>query len=92
MMKPTPGRIVLYRSKVNPYDVPAIITATSESLWEPGVEAGHVPALDSDEHVHLHIFTPGAEQEYQEHNIPMAEVGTHDSPAPGTWRWPPRVP
>lgn len=85
------GRIVTYRSKVNPYDMPAIVTATLDSLWPPGVENGDVPGLWSENHVHLHVFTPGIAQEYQEHNIPMAPVGSWDNPPPGTWRWPLRT-
>lgn len=34
----TIGRIVTYRSRVGGYDLPAIITATEETLHEPGVE------------------------------------------------------
>lgn len=56
---PTIGRIVWYRSRTGNYTVPAIVTATKATLWQPGVEQGHVPALDSDLHVHLTVFTPG---------------------------------
>jgi hypothetical protein len=58
-MKPTIGRIVIYRSRTGSYSVPAIVTATTETLNPQGVAAGHVPALSSDEHVHLTVFTPG---------------------------------
>jgi hypothetical protein len=58
-MKPTIGRIVIYRSRTGNYDVPAIVTATTETLNPAGVESGNVPALSSDEHVHLTVFTPG---------------------------------
>lgn len=58
-MKPTIGRIVLYRSRTGDYDVPAIVTATQATLNPKGVELGHVPALASDRHVHLTVFTPG---------------------------------
>lgn len=81
------GRIVLYRSKRNPYDVPAVITATQDSLWRPGVEAGEVPDLASPQHVHLHVFTPGRLSGYQEFNVPL-DVGAEEEPAPRTWRWP----
>jgi hypothetical protein len=53
------GRIVIYRSRTGDYDVPAIITATQTTLNPKGVEAGHVPALSSPQHVHLTVFTPG---------------------------------
>lgn len=58
-MKPTIGRIVIYRSRTGDYDVPAIITATTETLNPKGVELGHVPPLSSDQHVHLTCFTAG---------------------------------
>jgi hypothetical protein len=58
-MKPTIGRIVIYRSRTGDYDVPAIITATVETLNPKGVELGHIPALSSDDHVHLTCFTAG---------------------------------
>lgn len=56
---PTPGRIVSYRSRTGMYSVPAIVTASIDTLWRPGVEAGNVPDLDSEMHVHLTVFTPG---------------------------------
>lgn len=59
LAKPTIGRIVIYRSRTGDYDVPAIVTATSETLNRKGVEAGYVPDLASDQHVHLTVFTPG---------------------------------
>lgn len=84
---PSIGRIVHYRSRRNPYDVPAVVTATQDSLWPEGVERGDVPALDSPFHVHLHVFTPGNLEDYQEHNIPFA-AEEDGEPAPGSWRWP----
>lgn len=59
MQSPTIGRIVIYRSRTGDYDVPAIVTATQETLNPKGVEAGFVPALSSEDHVHLTVFTPG---------------------------------
>jgi len=58
-MLPTIGRVVIYRSRTGQYDVPAIVNATRETLWEVGVERGDVPALSSETHVHLTVFTPG---------------------------------
>src|ERR1700723_851989 len=58
-MKPTMGRIVIYRSRTGDYDVPAIVTATTETLNQKGVEAGYVPPLSSDQHVHLTVLSPG---------------------------------
>lgn len=57
--EPTIGRIVWYRSKTGRYSVPAMITATHDTLYPPSVEGGHIPALSSDTHVHLHVLTPG---------------------------------
>lgn len=59
-MKPTIGRIVIYRSRTGDYSVPAIVTATADTLNPKGVEEGNVPPLTGDEHVHLTVFTPGA--------------------------------
>jgi hypothetical protein len=58
-MRPSIGRIVIYRSRTGDYDVPAIIAATADSLFAPNVEAGYIPALSSDTHVHLVVFSPG---------------------------------
>lgn len=65
-MKPTIGRIVIYRSKVGAYVIPAIITATIDTLAPEGLARWHdtdgregVPPLDSNRHVHLTVFTPG---------------------------------
>lgn len=56
---PTIGRIVIYRSRTGDYDVPAIVNCTTGTLNTKGVEAGHVPDLSSDRHVHLTVLTPG---------------------------------
>lgn len=60
------GRIVIYRSRTGDYDVPAIVTATIDTLHPKGPERyaasdgkEGVPPLSSDEHVHLTVFTPG---------------------------------
>jgi len=59
MQRPTIGRIVIYRSRTGDYDVPAVVNCTQETLSPKGVEAGHVPDLTSDTHVHLTVLTPG---------------------------------
>lgn len=66
MQVPAIGRVVTYRSRTGRYDVPAIITATTETLDPQGVALYHetqgakgVPPLDSPEHVHLTVLTPG---------------------------------
>lgn len=58
-MEPTIGRIVHYRSRTGRYTVPAIVTATVDTLFRPAVEGGHIPDLSSPMHVHLTVFTPG---------------------------------
>lgn len=85
---PVIGRHVIYRSKRNPYDLSAIVTATVKTLWPEGVERGDVPPLDSEMHAHLHVFTPGMLGSYQEHNIPFAAVQEGEEVPPGSWRWP----
>lgn len=99
---PTIGRLVIYRSRTGNYSCPAIVTATTETLWPEGVERGDVPALDGPQHVHLHVLTPGEQGSYQEHNVPFwqqvpdvetAGTGPHTfdpkaEQAAGTWAWP----
>lgn len=58
-MKPTLGRIVIYTSRTGDYEVPAIITATVDTLNPKGVALGHIPPLTSPRHVHLTCFTAG---------------------------------
>lgn len=81
--KPTLGRIVGYRGKQG-LKAPraAIIVATTDSLDQRGVAAGHVPALDSDTHTHLWVFTPGEVSGFAEFNVPF-----DPDTAPGTWSW-----
>lgn len=100
----TIGRIVIYRSKTGNYDLPAIITATVDTLDPKGVELGHVPPLSGNNCVHLTVFTCGkqgtareghvvnneaAGGSYQEFDI--AESSSDTEPEPGSWRWPTRV-
>lgn len=66
MPTPSIGRVVVYRSRTGSYDVPAIITATTDTLNAKGVELFHesegqrgVPPLTGDGHVHLTVLTPG---------------------------------
>lgn len=96
-MKPTLGRIVHYRGNQG-HLAPraAIVTATTDSLDPRGVESGAVPALDSPEHVHLWVFTPGSSGGWTEYNVPRGEAADGQEPTagtipPGTWCWPPRV-
>ena len=85
-MKPTIGRIVLYRGKLGLQCLrPAIITCTKGTLNPTGM----IRVLDSDTHVHLHVFTPSEQGSFTELNIPQSSDPT--DPEPGTWIWPPRV-
>lgn len=94
---PTLGRIVHYRGKQGLHAPrAAIVTATQASLDPRGIESGDVPALDSPEHVHLWVFTPGAQGGFAEFNVPHGEPAdgqeaTAGTIPPGTWCWPPRV-
>lgn len=91
-MKPHLGDDVHYRGNQGYYAMRAAkVTATVASLDPRGVEAGTVPALSSDEHVHLWVFTPGASGGFSEFNVaPGARDGDGNIP-PGSWCWPARV-
>ncbi|WP_326637299.1 hypothetical protein OG884_26580 [Streptosporangium sp. NBC_01755] len=79
---PTTGSIVRYRGKQGFNAVrAAIVTADVYTLDPRGVEAGVIPALDSDQHVHLWVFTPGESGGFTEYNIGPGQE-------PGTWHWP----
>lgn len=69
-MTATIGRVVIYRSKTGRYSVPAIVTATVDTLYRPAVEGGHIPDLDSPDHVHLTVLTPGTPGERMPHTDP----------------------
>jgi hypothetical protein len=58
-MRPTIGRIVWYRPRTAAYTVPAMITATWDTLVSEMVELGMIPGLSSPTHVHLTVFSPG---------------------------------
>lgn len=58
-MQPSIGRVVVYRSRTGNYSIPALINATTETLFRPNVEAGYLDDLSSDTHVHLTCLTPG---------------------------------
>ncbi|MEU1880849.1 hypothetical protein ABZ470_26380 [Streptosporangium sp. NPDC020072] len=40
-----------------------------------------MPALDSESHIHLWVFTPGQLGGFHEYNVAPGD-------APGTWHWP----
>jgi hypothetical protein len=59
-------RMVVYRSRTAQYSVPAIITATIDTIADAGVQAyldsggaRGVPPLNDVNNVHLTVFTPG---------------------------------
>lgn len=91
---PTICRVVVYRSRTGRYDVPAIVTATLDTLDPQGVELCEatngekgVPALSSPSHVHLTVLTPGipgfrAEGLSGAGDTPLAERD-HSERAPG---------
>ena len=81
-MEPTIGRVVWYRSKHGELIVPAIITATPESLTD--VDRGHVPEL-AEGTVHLVILHPTGV--YPEQGVPQFE-GKPDEQEAGSWMWP----
>jgi hypothetical protein len=91
-MKPTMGRIVHYRGRQGLLNMrAAIVTATVDSLDPRGVEAGLVPCLDSDHHVHLWVFTPSVVGGFAEFNVPEGNPGDDGCIPPGSWCWPPRI-
>jgi hypothetical protein len=62
----TISRMVVYRSRTAQYSVPAIITATIDTIADAGVQAyldsggaRGVPPLNDTNNVHLTVFTPG---------------------------------
>lgn len=57
--RPSIGRVVVYRSRTGNYSVPAIVNCTVDSIYQPGVEAGFVPALSDPNNVHLTVLSPG---------------------------------
>ncbi len=87
-MKPTIGRIVVYRSKTAKYFVPALVSATVDTLYRPGVDGGHLADLTDDTHVHLAVFTPGYAGHRNETTTPeqAAELTARSTPAGGTYQ------
>lgn len=92
MSRPKLGDDVYYRGKHGYQAMRAAkVTATVNSLDPRGVEADQVPALDSPEHVHLWVFTPGDSGGFAEYNVPCGEgaVSEAEEIPPGSWCWPP---
>lgn len=97
-MKPRLGQIVLYRGKHGLQTMrAAIVTATAASLDQRGVDAGHVPPLTDDWHVHLWVWTPAASGPneatggFAEFDVAPGEPGADGLIPPGTWCWQPTV-
>jgi hypothetical protein len=88
-VKPTIGRIVLYRGKLGLHAMrAAVISCTVDTLEADGVAGGMIPNLDDQDHVHLHVFTPSSLGFFVEYNVPRAAGPVIQ---PGEWAWPPRV-
>lgn len=93
--RPSIGRVVIYRSRTGTYSMPALISATVDTLHRPNVDAGHVPDLTSGRHVHLTVFTPGILGQRSASTDP--ELGKANPPAGGSlqeWdiaEWEPRL-
>lgn len=92
--KPALGDVLLYRGKQG-FLAPrsAIVVGTVDSIDPRGIESGAVPALTSDEHVHLWVFGPGSAG-FAEFDVPRGQPSTPGADAtvgeipPGSWTWP----
>lgn len=62
-------RAVVYRSKTGAYDLPAVVTATVDTIDPKGVSLGHVPELTGPSRVHLTVFTCGKQGTAREGNV-----------------------
>lgn len=88
---PRLGDLVVYRGKqgvLAPRS--AVVTATVASLDPGNVEAGAVPALTDEQHLHLWVFTPGVSGGFAEFDVPCGGEGPVGEIPPGSWCWPPR--
>lgn len=90
--KPYLGQIVWYRGKQGRQALrAAVVTATTSTLDPDGVESGDVPALSSDHHAHLWVFTPakqGPSAEsggFPEFDVPPCDSHSLDELEPGAW-------
>lgn len=82
-MNPITGDIVRYRGKLGFHATrSAMVTADVRTLDPRGVEAGTVPALDSPQHVHLWVFSPGESGGFTEYNIGPGDGPGEWSPQP----------
>jgi hypothetical protein len=87
---PTIGRIVIYRSKTGDYVMPAIVSATLDTLHQPNVDAGHMHPLSGPLNVHLTVFTAGYQgqvsQSTMENHPELADPARRNYPAGGTFQ------
>lgn len=79
---------VEYRSKTGNYRLAAMVTATVETLYRPGVEEGNIKDLDDEMHVHLAVFTPGLEGRRNSTTTPeqAEEMRAVSTPAGGSYQ------
>lgn len=90
-MLPTIGRIVHYRGRDGLHALrPAIVITDIETLDLRAVEAGVIPDITDEEHVHLWVFTPNEHGGFVEWNVAHGQREFGMMP-PGTWDWPTRV-
>ncbi len=99
---PVVGSVIHYVSKVSGAELAAIVTGTQTSLLPEGIASGGVPPVSSDEHVHLHVLTPGRPGHGRERAEAMGVDTSHnqagyyqewdvphdEGKAGGTWHWP----
>lgn len=87
-MKPTLGRIVIYRHSSG-LDTPALVTGTRDSLapTDPVTDSARRPS--SDTHVHLAVFSWDGVSSSGVRDV--AQTPPQGEIRPGTWRWPERV-
>lgn len=89
MIKPTLGRTVWYRGNQGYYAMrAATVSCTVNELIQDSVDLGRIQPLESDMHVHLHVFTPSPAGFFPEFNVPFGQPGEDGLIPPGTWCWP----
>jgi len=83
------GNDVHYVSKTGDYECAAVVSGTRASLYRPNVEAGHLPDLSGEDHVHLTVFTPGRPGHVSEETLKshpeLADSGRPNVPAGSTY-------
>lgn len=89
--EPTLGDHVIYRH-VSGYDVPAIVTATHESIEASDTTTREIRPLTDAKHLHLTVFTAATVSERgcekARDVAPAGERAETSWPPLGTWRWP----